>query len=177
MSAYPYDSDNAQTDLMAAAYNGDADEVIRLLELPSDIDAQDLHDTTALMYAAMKGHAEVVRQLIEHKAGLELQSSQRYTALMYAVRRSHLETVQILLKAGADPDVHGDYDTFETPLTLAARRGFFPIVRALVAAGANTNLHGGHAQWTAECIARHEGHHEISEFLLYHETKPSTKNP
>ena len=175
MSVYPYNSDNAQTDLMAAAFNGDAEEVIRLLELPSDIDAQDLHGITALMYAAMKGYTEVARQLIEHKAHLELQSSQRYTALMYAVRRGYTETVQILLKAGADPDVHGDYDTFETPLTLAARGGFFPIVRALVAAGANTGLHGGYAQLTAECIARHEGRHEISEFLLYNEKHPPIK--
>jgi hypothetical protein len=34
-------------------------------------------------------------------------------------------------------------------------------------------LHGGYAQRTAECIARHEGHHEISEFLCYHEKRPS----
>jgi hypothetical protein len=45
----------------------------------------------------------------------------------------------------------------------------------LVAAGANTGLHGGYAQWTAECAARHAGHHDISEFLLYHEKRPSKK--
>jgi hypothetical protein len=84
-----------------------------------------------------------------------------------------LEAVQALLAAGADPDVHGDYDTFEIPLTLAAGRGHFTIVRALVGAGANVGLHGGCSQWTAECVARHRGHHEISEFLLYHEKKPT----
>lgn len=175
MSAYPYNSENGQTELMAAAYNGDSDEVLRLLESPADIDAQDQYGTTALMYAAMKGHDEVVRELVEHKAALELQSSQRYTALMYAVRDGHAKSVQILLQAGADPDVHGDHDTYEIPLTLAASHGFFPIVRALVAAGANTSLHGGYSQWTAECAARHAGHHDISEFLLYHEKRPSKK--
>jgi hypothetical protein len=79
------------------------------------------------------------------------------------------------LHAGADPDVHGDYETYEIPLTLAATRGFFQIVRALVAAGANTSLHGGYAGWTAECAARHMEHHDISEFLLYHEKRPPKK--
>jgi ankyrin repeat protein len=175
MSAYPYNSQNGQTELMAAAYHGDSDEVIRLLESPADVDAQDQYGTTALMYAAMKGQDEVVRELVEHKANLDLQSSQRYTALMYAVRDGHTKSVQILLQAGADPNVHGDYDTYEIPLTLAARAGYFPIVRALVAAGANTSLHGGYSQLTAECVARLEGHHDISEFLLYHEKRPTKK--
>ncbi len=172
MAEYPYNSDKAQTDLMAAAFNGDADAVGCILSMPCDIDAQDAHGITALMYAAMQGHTEAVSALIKNDAGLELQSAQHYTALMYAVRENHLETVQTLLRAKADPDVHGDYDTLDTPLTLAADRGFFPVVRALVAAGANTSLHGGVAQWTAECIARRNGHHDISEFLCYHEKRP-----
>jgi len=175
MGSYPYHSQNGQTELMAAAYNGDTGEVVRLLESPADIDAQDQYGITALMYAAMKGRHEVVRKLVEYKASLEIQSSQRYTALMYAVRDGHTKTVQILLHAGADPNVHGDYGTFEIPLTLAAERGFFPIVRALVAAGANTSLHGGYSGRTAECVARHAGHHDISEFLLYYEKPPSKK--
>jgi ankyrin repeat protein len=158
---------------MGAAYNGDAEEVARILSMPCDIDAQDVHGMTALMYAALRGHTASVKVLIEHKASLELQSSQRFTALMYAVRNNHLDTVQALLRAKADPDVHGDYDIFDTPLTLAASFGYFPVVRALVAAGANVALHGGYAQLTAECIARMAGRHEISEFLCYHEKKPS----
>jgi ankyrin repeat protein len=91
---------------------------------------------------------------------------------MYAVRRGDLAVVQTLLRAKANPDVHGDYDTFDIPLTLAAEQGSFALVRALVAAGANVGLHGGCAQLTAECIARRKGRHEISEFLCYHEKRP-----
>jgi ankyrin repeat protein len=125
------------------------------------------------MYAAMKGHSRAVDRLVENHASLELESAQRYTALMYAVRGGHLETVQTLLRAKADPDVHGNYDSFETPLAIAAGRGHFAIVRALVAAGANIGIYGGYAGRTAECIARHEGYHEISEYLCYHEKRPS----
>jgi ankyrin repeat protein len=173
MPEHPYNEDKGQTDLMGAAFNNDVGEIERVLSMPCDIDAQDAHGMTALMYAAMEGHTESVQALIEHKADLELQSSQRFTALMYAVRNNHLNAVQALLRAKADPDVHGDYDTLDTPLTLAASYGFFPIVRALVAAGANVGLYGGYAQLTAECIARTAGYHEISEFLCYHEKRPS----
>lgn len=173
MPKYPYNPDIGQTDLMSAAYNGDAEEVSNILALPCDIDAQDSHRMTAVMYAAIQGHSEAVQRLIEHKAALEIQSPQRYTALMYAVRGGHEGAVQALLRAKADPDVHGDYDTFDTPLILAAGRGYFPIVRALVAAGANVGLFGGDAGRTAECVARHAGHHEISEFLCYHEKRPA----
>jgi len=173
MPEYPYNPETGQTDLMSAAYNGDAEEVSRLLLMPCDVDAQDSHRLSALMYAAIKGHSDVVERLIRNNASLELQSAQRYTALMYAVRGGHTEAVQALLRAKADPDVHGDYETFDTPPTLAAEGGHFPIVRALVAAGADIGLHGGVPQWTAECAARRAGYHEISEFLCYHEKRPS----
>ena len=173
MPLYPYNSENGQTDLMGASYHGDAEEAATILAMPCDIDAQDLHGTTALMYAAMQGHVEVVQLLVDQGADLELQSAQRWTALMYAVRGDHLDVVQSLLRAKADPDVHGDYDTFYTPLTLAAYNGSFAMVRALVAGGANVGLHGGPGQVTAECIARNSGHHEISEFLCYHEKRPN----
>ena len=158
---------------MAAAFNGDADEIDCLLAMPCDIDAQDSHGMTALMYAAMEGHTMAVQRLIDHQAGLEIQSLPRYTALMYAVRCGHLETVQILIGAKADLDVNGDNDTFETPLTIAAVHGFFPIFRALVVAGADISLHGGFGQRTAECIARHQERHDISEFLCCHKKRPS----
>ena len=87
--------------------------------------------------------------------------------------RGEVKAVQVLLRAKANPDVHGNYDTFDTPLIIAAKRGYFPIVRALVAAGANVGLYGGQAGRTAECIARHEGHHEISEYLCCNEKKPA----
>jgi ankyrin repeat protein len=65
-----------------------------------------------------------------------------------------------------------DLMAFETPLTLAARCGNLPIVRALVGAGANVSLRGGIWQLPAEAVARREGHHDISEFLLYYEKRP-----
>src|SRR5260370_17736583 len=86
MPKYPYNPDTGQTDLMGAAFNGDPEEIVRILTMPCDIDAQDSHGLTALMYAAMQGHTEAIHQLIEHKAALEIQSPRRYTPLMYAVR-------------------------------------------------------------------------------------------
>jgi len=92
---------------------------------------------------------------------------------MYASRCGHLEVVQTLITAKADLDVNGDYDTFDTPLTIAAERGYFQIVRVLVSAGADVSLHGGYGQRTAECIARHKEYHEISEYICCNEKRPS----
>jgi ankyrin repeat protein len=174
MSRYPYNPDTGQTDLMGAAYHGDAGEIARILVMPCDINAQDDHGITALMYAAMMGHTEAVRCLIGHGAAMELLSNPgRYTALMHAVRGGHTASVQALLEAKADPNVHEEDSTFETPLTLAASCGFLPIVRVLVGSGADVCRRGGICQITPEAVARREGHHDISEFLLYHEKKPA----
>ena len=103
MPKYSYNADAGQTDLMGAAYNGDADEVAHVLSMPCDIDAQDDHGITALMYAAMKGHTQALQRLIDHTADLEIQSSQRWTAVMYAVRDGHLEVVQALAGQSDSP--------------------------------------------------------------------------
>jgi ankyrin repeat protein len=92
---------------------------------------------------------------------------------MYAVRGDHTSAVQALLSAKADPDVHDQDDPFDTPLTLAAHSGCLPIVRALVAAGADVSLRGSIWQLPPEAVARREGHHDVSEFLLYHEKTSS----
>jgi ankyrin repeat protein len=174
VALYPYNSDEGQTDLMAAAYNGDAEEVERLLTCPCDVDAQDAHGISALMYAAMAGYAEVVKTLLGSRPNLELQSRQGFTALTYAARDGHVDCVRALLRAGANPDVHESYDMADTPLILAAQGGHFEVVKALVAAGADPAIYGGAAGWTAECVARHHGHHEISDFLCYNGKRPES---
>ncbi len=171
MPEYPYNPEIGQNDLMAAAYNGDAEEVVHILAMPCDIDARDTHGITALMYASMQGHTQAVLRLIERNADLEIQSRQHYTALMYAARDGHTETVQALLRVKADPDVHDQDSTFDTPLTIAAECGFLAITRSLVGAGADVGLRGGIWQLPPEAAARRSGHHDISEFLLYHEKK------
>ena len=149
---------------MGAAYNGDAEEIDVILTMPCDLDAQDSHGVTALMYAAMQGHDEAVQRLIEHGVTLEIQSSQRYTALMYAVRSGNVKAVQNLLRAKADPDVHGNYDTFGTPLIIAAERGYDPAA-TLVAAGAMSDCMVDVPDAPPSASYAHEGHHDNFEYL------------
>jgi ankyrin repeat protein len=173
MSKYPYNADLGQTDLMGAAYNGDAEEVVRILTMSCDIDAQDDHGISALMYAAMEGHAGVVHRLIEHGANLEFQSaSRRYTALMYAARGGHTSTVQTLLNAKADPDLHGDYDPFDTPLTIAAMYGFFLLCGHWLEQTLRLPCTAAMGNSPRSALRVHGEYHDISEFLLYHEKKP-----
>ena len=44
----------------------------------------------------------------------------------------------------------------------------------LMGAGADVGLRGGNMQIPAEAWAQREGHHDISEFLLYHEKRPAS---
>lgn len=104
---------------------------------------------------------------------IDQQDSNRWTALSYACWYGHYEIVQQLLDSGADPNVHASYAMVDTPLSIAARQGHFDIVRLLIAHNADPDCYAGVVGVRAEWYARQNGHHDISEFLLYHEDKRS----
>ncbi len=76
-----------------------------------------------------------------------------------------MQIVEALLAGGAWPDLHEDYDVYETPLMAAASNGHFTVVKLLIEAGANPAYHVGTAQRTPEAYARTNGHLEIADFL------------
>jgi ankyrin repeat protein len=104
-------------------------------------------------------------------AHIDLQDSRRWTALHYASWFGHYEVAQQLLDSGANPNVHESYSMTDTPRNLAAQRGHFDVGRLLIAHGADPNRYAGIIAVRAECYARRNGHHNISEFLLYHEDR------
>jgi ankyrin repeat protein len=104
-------------------------------------------------------------------ACVDQQDSRRWTALSYACWYGHYEIAQQLLDSGADPNVHESYSMADTPLSLAAQQGDFDIVRLLIAHDADPNIYAGVSGVRAEWYARRNGHHDISEFLFYHQDK------
>ena len=120
-----------------------------------------------LANAAWQGCDSTIRRLVTEGFSVYEQDGDGYTALMYASQAGHLQCVRLLLELGSDPDVHRSYDTFHTPLSLASYLGFFEIVKVLISRGANPAIYAGPWQVRAECYARHEEHHHISEFLQY----------
>jgi len=128
-----------QSDLFAAAEQGNAAAIQAALEAGADVNAYGYFGRTALMEAAWKGHTEAMQILINAGADLNATDMMCSTALNYAAGEGHLEAVQILIKADADINYQSDGETF-TALISAAREGHADVVRALLDAGAQLEL-------------------------------------
>ena len=88
-----------RTLLMHAAFAGDLDRVIRLLDEGSDPNARDAGGDTALMFAAMGGHFLIVKLLLAHGADPLAHARNGWTALRFAESRRHRDVVSLLERA------------------------------------------------------------------------------
>jgi len=120
--------------LQRAAYDGNTNEVRRLLDKGADVNAQ-YYGITALMDAAAKGHAETVRLLLDKGADVNATRSNGGTVLINAACYGHAECVRLLLGRGAD--VNAKSSSGWTALINAAAEGRTECVRLLLAHGAN----------------------------------------
>jgi len=94
-------------ELLELAFDGDADEVKKVLEKGADPLAKEGRGHTALSEAAVKGHLETVRVLLDCKAPIgsdpNAQGSDGRSALHKASFQGFVEVMQLLLERGADP--------------------------------------------------------------------------
>lgn len=123
-----------EKELLDAAFKGETEKVILLLDQGVNPEARASDEGTPLMYAALKGHADVVKALIEKGAKPNARNSDRCTALMEAASGGYVDVVKILLKAGADPNAIAKDGT--TALKWAKLKGYGDIVGILKNAGA-----------------------------------------
>lgn len=121
------------------------------------------------MSAVCAGEFGHVLELILDGAELDTRTHKGWTALTYAVKHQEYEIARQLLDSGANPNPVVSYDMEDAPLALAAHQGDFDLVRLLIAHGADPDIYSGIFALRAEGYARRAGHHNISEFLLYHE--------
>jgi uncharacterized protein len=91
----------------AAVRRGSIDELQRLFDNGSDIDARDGHGQTALMVAASRGSSALVDWLVERGANLDHTAKYGLSALMLAIVRGHVDVVSRLATAGANLDLRG----------------------------------------------------------------------
>ena len=108
-----------RTPLHYAAADGHAEEVIRLLAVGANPNAQDDNGWSALHFAAQAVSPVVTEALLAAGANTELRDSFGNTALSKAVfeSRGNGSVIQILRRAGADP--HAANSSGVTPLSLA----------------------------------------------------------
>lgn len=128
---------NLDEALLAAAEQGRADEVIRLLDAQAAIEATNKeHHDTPLILAAWKGHHAVVEILLKAKANVDAQDAYGHTSLIVATwNNQHVPVISTLLKATASiekPDNSG-----KTALSHATLRSNALPLRYLCNAKAN----------------------------------------
>ena len=141
------------SDLPAAAMAGDADAVLRLLELGLPVDGVDAQGCSALLRAAGGGHDVVVALLLERGAHTALAARTGATPLSAAISMRHVGVVDQLLRSGAEPDqaLPGEV----TPLMLAAALGQPELISRLLTHGADPEARDAQGLGALHCAALH----------------------
>jgi uncharacterized protein len=129
--------------LLAAAHYGAQDAVAFLLEKGVDPNTADAYGDSALMFAARAGRSKVADLLIQKGADVNHQGIDGHTALIYASFNGFIVIVNSLLAAGADVTLRA-VDREEGKVT---------------------------STYTAESLARQEGHPEIAAILRQSKAK------
>jgi ankyrin repeat protein len=133
--------------LHAAASEGSAESIARLVREGDDLNARDGNGRTALHVAAFKGQGAAAGALIAAGADPHLLDNQRYDAVTIAAVRDDVPTLKALLSSGASAKlVTSIYDG--TALIAAAHLGHDGVVRELIRAGAPLD-HVNNLGWTA----------------------------
>ena len=133
--------------LFAAAAQGDATTIARLVSEGADVNERDGHQRTALHVAAHGGYQEAVRALIKGGADPKALDQRRYDIVTIAAVRDDEAMVRLAISLGSDPKaITSPYDG--TALIAAAHLGHDGVVRALIEAGAPLD-HINNLKWTA----------------------------
>ncbi|MBI5460804.1 MAG: ankyrin repeat domain-containing protein [Gammaproteobacteria bacterium] len=130
----------AASNFIKAARDGDADGVRRFLVTGVKPDARNADGETALLAAASSMNAETVKMLVAAGADVNVASTENgWTPLMTAAFFGATESVRVLLDAGADVNATNQYG--ETALLQATFRGQDDVVKELLAHGADVAPH------------------------------------
>lgn len=137
----------AYTGLHAAAQQGDAAKVARLVAGGAAVNATDARGRTPLHVATFARQREAIRALVKAGADIDRLENDRYDAVTIASVADDEETLRLLLQLGASAkQTTSRYDG--TALIAAAHLGHDGVVRQLIAAGAPLD-HVNNLHWTA----------------------------
>ncbi len=140
-------------DVVAAAHLGDADAVVRLLELGLALDATDAQGCTALLRSCGGGYLDLVEHLLAAGADPSVAAYSGATCLSVALTARQMDVVRVLAEQGIELDQRLPGGI--TPLMIAAALGQHETVRVLLEHGADPTA-----------LDRHEGSvlHALAQF-------------
>jgi ankyrin repeat protein len=104
--------------VLAAATDGNADQISWLIAGGGNADDADPQGRTALMHAAMSNYAAVADALLSHAARLDLRDRLGDTAMHWAAQTGSAAVIRVLLAFHAEVDTQDTRGV--TPLMLAA---------------------------------------------------------
>ena len=154
----------AQDALLAAAKQGEVDQVLIQLQAGADVNARDGGQRTALLHAVRGGQLAVVRALIEAGADLDARDQDGRTALMEAARRKEALPARDLVTAGAD--VNGVDGDGWTALMYAAKEGTLAAARAIARSPKQSSLDALAQETSALGLAAERGRHALVRALI-----------
>jgi ankyrin repeat protein/CHAT domain-containing protein len=158
--------ETGETPLHVAASQGQAAEVLRLLQSGADVDARSAKGATPLHLAAANGHMAALALLLARDAAVNAKTKDGYTPLFFSVARKQVPVSTALLQAGADPDIANDFG--ETPLHAAASEGHAQLVSLLLAYGANVKGTDKQNAAAIHFAASSPGYQPVVRWLLDH---------
>lgn len=131
----------AYDDIIAAANNGEASVVLRLIKRGMDVNTADSTGNTLLMLAVRDGHLPLMEALLVNRANLNRRNQFGDSALMLGALKARLETVRRLIDLGADLNPDG-----WTPLHYAIFGGSKEVTAFLIAKGAKLDARAPNGQ-------------------------------
>lgn len=135
------------TGLHLAAYEGDVDEINRLIAAGADVDIRDRSQRTPAHVAAFASHDDALKALAVGGADMNALENRVYDVLTIAAVADDPEMVSLAMELGNAPDlITSVYDG--TALIAAAHLGHHDVVARLVAGGAPLD-HINNLAWTA----------------------------
>ena len=161
-----------QTVLHVAAWNGQSDVVVLLLEHGATVGAKtDPWEATPLHYPRDVLTATV---LIDGEADIHAADSVGHTPLHNAARSDALALAQLYVSRGADVNASGKGSG--TPLVNAAMMGSADVARFLLENGADVNARGGQ-EFTPLQFAALNGYPEVVKILLDYNPNVNAPGP
>jgi len=124
-----------KTPLMLAVILGHKEIVKLLIDLGSNINAQDLSSSTSLIYALLSRNSDIVKLLLDHGVKIDKQNLFGNTPLIQAADIGDINIVKLLIEAGANINIKNSNGT--TALKAAALKAisqpaYIDIVKLLI---------------------------------------------
>ncbi|HEY8555497.1 MAG TPA: ankyrin repeat domain-containing protein [Burkholderiales bacterium] len=143
---------DGSTPLHWAVYEGDVDEVRRLIAAGADVSAANRYGATAMGLAAEVADTEIIELLLEAGADPDSPNPEGQTALMAVARTGKVEAAKRLLEHGATVDARERWGG-QTALMWASARRHPEMMALLIAHGADVNARSLHRDYQRRVTA------------------------